>query len=152
MTPEELRGRRFTFAIAAWLGIVPTILLLVAVGSSRRPATASVWTSTLFSATINLLLFWLLYKAYRWTRIYIAASLFVSALVPSVRLLYFAQDFTTAAQFGAAFLIVLPRLVNVFIASVLWRSSSVTAYFDRENEIPALNLNTRSGQQVNSGT
>lgn len=142
MTPEEVRGRRLTLAIAVWLGVVPTILSLIAVAFSRRPATGAVWTSTLFSATINLVLFWLLYKAYRWTRIYIAASLVLFALLPMLRLLFLLANFRTAAQFGAAFLVLLPRFVNLFVAGVLWRSSSIAAYFGRENEMPTLNLNT----------
>ncbi len=140
MTTDVARGRRVTLAIAVWVGVVPTVLVLLAMTLSRRPAAPGAWPAAIAGAAINLFLAWLLFKAVRWTRIYIALSLFLAALLPTIRMLLIARDFTTAAQFIAAFFLLLPRLINLFVAIVLWRSPSVVAYFDRENEIPALHL------------
>lgn len=140
MSTDVARGRRLTLAIAVWVGVIPALIVLLAMALSRRPAAPGAWSAAAAGAAINLFLAWLLYKAVRWTRIYIALSLFVAALLPTVRILLIARGFTTAAQFIAAFLILLPRLINLFVAIVLWRSPSIAAYFERENEIPALRL------------
>jgi hypothetical protein len=53
-----------------------------------------------------------------------------------------ARHFTTLMQFAVAAFVLLPHVVNLSIVVALWRSSSIAAYFDRENAMAALNLST----------
>src|SRR5579884_2837942 len=125
MTPEEVRGQKLTLAIAIWVGVIPTVLSLVRLALPHRPATSAVWASVAVSGAVNLAFGWLLYKAYQWTRIYIAAALLLTALVPTARLLAVARHVATVGQFVALALFLLPPALNALIAVALWRSPAI---------------------------
>jgi hypothetical protein len=74
MMPASERGRRLTLAIAVYLGIVPTVLLAIAASSSSR-LTPGAAIYVLLQAIFALGVFWLLFKGYRWARVYIVLSI-----------------------------------------------------------------------------
>jgi hypothetical protein len=132
VTRSEVRGRRITLAIAAYMAL-PVPLRFLLLTFSRRPVPAGAWTNEMFAAVIVVIACGLLCTAYEWARFCIGWLWLVSGAMSAARLVWIAKDFSTMMQFRAWALLLVPRLVPVALAAALLWSPSVRAYFDREN-------------------
>lgn len=140
MMPAAERGRRLTLAIAVFLGIVPIVLLAIAAASSSR-LTQGAAIYVLLQTISGLGIFWLLFKGYRWARVYIVLLICLGTLPSIFRVLTLVPRVHTMRQGSDVLSLLTPRVLNLILAAVLWFSPSINAYFDRENESTVLSLN-----------
>jgi hypothetical protein len=130
----EIKGRRITATIAAWLLLPALRVVGAAVGGAR--VTVGAWITYV---GLQTLLAWLLYQGYRWVRLVTIASCGFMVVTGVIRLL------TSGASVPIGPTIRLPIIVSVsvqaFVGLVLWRSSSVRAYFDRQDQATSLHIN-----------
>lgn len=133
MGPLERRGRWISLVIAVLIGVPAAISsAMIIVAMTRLPASTlihhrlSTFLGPLMFNAIPIVLSLLLYRGYSWVRYYAVFSNAVYAL-----LLF-------AGLIGAETLLELLLraagvAISVAIATILWRSKSVKAYFDHQS-------------------
>jgi len=121
MTKQEERGRLLTLVVACGL-LLPNLLFVVVRLLGNDP-----WSSgyMMFPLAINVAISWCLFRGYNWARWYVVITTPIACAYLVVKVM---------SQQGVSGLVVISPFIVLYGALVmtLWRSSSVSAYFERE--------------------
>jgi len=136
MTKAEARGRTIVLVVIALIWCPMPLSAVVQLLSEGRPP--SFGSAIVF--VINSGVVWCLYRGYYWARIYVPATLLVSAILVALGAMLGGDAWERVSLFSFA-------LVHFVAVCVLWGSPSVAAYFAKHgaSRLAVLDLSSHDG-------